>query len=100
MAENIRLLDSQIILEIFGLNSDIYVESVKFFKEKIKVSENYEKLFKEWKEIYEKIYGKKIFLDLFINHTYFAQILKILLITKLGTISPLNFEETYKDYIQ
>ncbi|KKN30779.1 hypothetical protein LCGC14_0830640 [marine sediment metagenome] len=99
MAENIRLLDSQIILEIFGLNSDIYAESVKFFKEKIKVSENYEKFFKEWKEIFEKIYGKKMFLDFFINHTYFAQILKILLITKLGTISSLNFEEIYKDYI-
>lgn len=98
MAENIRLLDSQIILEIFGLNSDIYAESVKFFKEKIKVRENYEKNFKEWKEIFEKIYAKKIFLDLFINHTYFVQILKILLMTKYETISPLNFEEIYKDY--
>ncbi len=99
MAENIRFLDSQVILEIFGLNSDIYTESVKFFNEKIKVRENYEKNFKQWKEIFEKIYGKKIFLDLFINHTYFVQILKILLITKFGTTNHLNFEEIYKNYI-
>ncbi len=99
MVKKIRMLDSQTISERFGLDSYIYSESIEFFNEKTKVEENYERNYNQWKKIFKKIYGKNISSEIFIKHSYFAQILKIFVISKLYMIKNLDFEDIYNHYI-
>ncbi len=98
MTENKRTINSQIISELFGKNSNIFVQSIKFLKEQTKKLKLYDKKFKQWKEVYKNIYGYEITSELFLKHTYFTHVLKIIIISKLSAFKNLNFEAVYEEY--
>ncbi len=100
MVKNSKIIDSLIISEKFGLGSEIYSLSITFLKEQSNKERLYEEKFLEWKEIFINIYGYEIKSELFLKHTYFTHVLKIIIITKLVTSDNLNFEEAYKEYIK
>ncbi|UCD01658.1 MAG: N-6 DNA methylase, partial [Promethearchaeota archaeon] len=99
MAENKELLNSQVIFELLGKNSEIYLNSIKFLKEQTKKQKSYEIKFRQWKEIFINIYGYEITTELFLKHTYFAHVLKIIIISRLSFSRNLNIEAIYKEYI-
>ncbi len=90
-----KSINSETIIEIFGLTSNIYKEFMSFLKEKTSIEKSYEKNFRNWKKFFSHIYGNELNSSLFLNHTYYALILKTLVIYKIGLIKNLNFEEMY-----
>jgi len=90
-----KLINSEVITKIFGVNSEIYNEFMKFLKHSSISEKNYEINYKKWGKIYNNIYGKDISSELFLKHTYFAQILKIFVLVKIGFIKNLSFEDIY-----
>lgn len=100
MAENKRDIDFNSISSIFGLDSDIYKETMKYFEERAVMEKDYENKFEKWKKVFHKIYGKEITSELFLRHSYFALILKILIICKSGLIKNQRFEEIYGEFVK
>lgn len=100
MVRNKRLIDSKVISELLGKNSEIYLESIESFKLQAKNQQIYEEKFKYWKEIFTQIYGFEITSELFLKHTYFTHVLKIIIISKLSSSKNLDFEEVYEEYIK
>ena len=100
MAENITIINSEDILELFGLKSNIYNESTIFLNNQMGIEKSFEKNYKHWREIFDKIYGRSISSELFIKHSYFTHILKILLISKIKGFRNLNYTEIYQEYIK
>ncbi|MHA1932641.1 MAG: HsdM family class I SAM-dependent methyltransferase, partial [Promethearchaeota archaeon] len=90
-----KSINSEGIIEIFGLTSDIYKEFMRFLKEKKTTDKLYEIHLRKWKTIFTSIYGNESSSELFLNHTYFALILKILVKYQMSLIKKLNFEEMY-----
>ena len=99
MVEETRAIDSNSITRIFGLRTKIYKSTIAYLNEQARGAQRnkYEEKFNQWKEIYRDIYGGKLDANLFLNHSYFALILKQLLIIKLGIIQNLDLKETYQD---
>ncbi|MFX1326820.1 MAG: class I SAM-dependent DNA methyltransferase [Promethearchaeota archaeon] len=95
-----NIIDTQMISEVFGVGSEIYSSSITFLKEQGIHGRVFEEEFIKWREIFTNIYGYEIASDLFLKHTYFTQILKVIIITKLASSENLNFEETYKEYVK
>lgn len=95
-----KLINSEVITKIFGVNSEIYNEFMKFLKHSSISEKNYEINYKKWVKTFNNIYGKDISSELFQKHTYFAQILKILVLVKIGFIKNLSFEEIYNDSVE
>ena len=89
----LRIINSEVITKLFGLNSDFYKESMSFLKNATTSEKNYERNFKKWKKIFNRIYGREISLDLFLKHTYFTLILKSLVVSKIMMSENLNFED-------
>ncbi|MHA2280772.1 MAG: N-6 DNA methylase [Promethearchaeota archaeon] len=90
-----KLINSEAITEIFGLTSDSYKEFMSFLKEKTITDKSYKINFGKWKKFFSNIYGTEMSSELFLNHTYFVLILKILVVYKMSIIKNLNFEEMY-----
>ncbi|MFX1258408.1 MAG: Eco57I restriction-modification methylase domain-containing protein [Promethearchaeota archaeon] len=85
---------------LFGLRSNFYIESIRYLEKKaISKKDKYEEKFQKWSAIFNKIYGESQSLNskLFLKHTYFALLLKSLIIVKLSVIQNLEFEEAYDD---
>ncbi|HEY0088852.1 MAG TPA: DNA methyltransferase, partial [Candidatus Lokiarchaeia archaeon] len=100
MVVNKKLLTSQDIEEFFGLKSDFFSQSIIYLEKKSKVKEEtYEQKYQYWKQVFRNIYYDSISEDLFLKHTYFALLLKSLVIINLSIIQNLDFEDTYEDYI-
>ncbi len=94
-----RIITSADIARAFGLKSKIFNESVLFLKKKASFNQKdlFNENFKEWKENYNEIYGESsISTDLFIRHTYFALLLKSLIIIKLAKVKNLNLERALR----
>ncbi|MFX0103937.1 MAG: class I SAM-dependent DNA methyltransferase [Candidatus Hodarchaeota archaeon] len=100
MAENKNLLNSQVISELLGKKSEIFVQSINFLKEQTHKQIFYEKKYKEWREVFTNIYGHNLTPELFLKHTYFTHILKIIIISKLSHSKNLNFEAVYDEYVK
>ncbi|MFW9827415.1 MAG: hypothetical protein ACFFEY_07490 [Candidatus Thorarchaeota archaeon] len=98
MVENKNFIDSYTIDELFGLESNIFAQSIEFLSKKSKTKESFQKHFSKWKYFFTKIYGYEVNSDLFLKHTYFVHILKIIVIIKLNSMDDLNFEEIYTKY--
>ena len=98
MTEKDRVLDSGMIVDLFGFNSEIYYECLQYLREMTKIEDKYDRNYTLWSEIFSKIYGKEISLELFITHSYFTHLLKILLISRLLSNKNLNFEQLFKRY--
>ncbi|MFW9773890.1 MAG: class I SAM-dependent DNA methyltransferase [Candidatus Thorarchaeota archaeon] len=91
-----KLINSKFITNNFGSNSEIFKEFIRFLKS-IRISDsNYENNFRKWLKFFDPIYGKKISSELFLKHSYFAFILKILVYSKLGSMKNHDFEEIYR----
>jgi hypothetical protein len=95
-----NIINSKFIVEKFGLNSEIFYDCMKLLKERSISEINFESNFKQWKKIFSTIYGKDISPELFLKHTYFVQLLNILLIFKLYFIKGLNFNENFNNSIE
>ena len=80
MVENEKIIGSREISNLFGLGSEIYSETTKFLKkqEQIRKAE-FQKKFRLWESIFKNIYGKEIDNSLFLKHSYYALVLKILI---------------------
>jgi hypothetical protein len=98
MTETKNPLNSRMILEIFGFNSQIYNEGIQFLQKKSTNIKNFDKNYQDWKETFYKIYGKEISLELFLDQSYFAHILKLLVISKHLSIKNLDLEDVYVEY--
>jgi len=83
MVENKKIIDSKQISELFGLGSKIYNEAAKFLKQEGNLKKiEFEKKYHLWESVFKNIYGKEIDDSLFLKHSYFASILKTLMIVK------------------
>ena len=84
-------INSKQITELFGLGSEIYSETAKFLKkqEQLKKKE-FQKKYRLWESVFKNIYGKEIDSELFLKHSYFASILKILIIVKADNLEEKN----------
>jgi hypothetical protein len=92
---NRKSINSEAITEIFGLNSGLYQEFMSFLKENTSNNKSYENNLRQWEKFFSRIYGTELSSNLFLNHTYFALVLKILVVCKIGFIKNQNLEEIY-----
>jgi hypothetical protein len=92
MVKNKKIIDSELILEKFGLKSQIYKELIGSIEKAIKKeTTTYKKYFAQWKSLYEGIYGVDIDSNLFIRHSYYSIILRYILSKKISIIKDFNF---------
>ena len=92
-----KSINSEVITDKFGLNSDLYNEFMSHIREKASSNKSYEINLRKWRKIFTTIYGEEISSELFLKHTYFAVILKMIVVSKMGLIRNQSFEETYSD---
>ena len=100
MVSNKKLIDSEDIAKFFGLSSNFFYESIKYFEKKtLSKKKEFEVKFQQWNKTFKNIFGESESLssDLFLKHTYFALLLKSLIIIKLSFIQNIDFEECYDD---
>ncbi len=91
MAETI---DSKQISKLFGLGSEIYSKAAKFLTQQGS-SKNIEfkKKYYLWESVFKNIYGKEINDALFLKHSYFASILKTLILVKASSLKEVSLIE-------
>ncbi|TFG23376.1 MAG: hypothetical protein EU529_07500 [Promethearchaeota archaeon] len=99
MVKNKGLINREEITRLFGLRSHFFAEIMRYLeKEAILKKEKFDEklrmlrgnIFKDSSELNS---------NLFLRYTYFALLLKALLIIKLSNIQNLDFEECYEDNI-
>ena len=98
--ETNKLLNSATITNLFGINSEIYSEFIKDLKSQSFSEKKYESNFKNWKQTFKIIYGNDISSDLFLKHTYFILVLKILVESKIGLLKNLDSDEIYDNVLK
>ncbi|MFX1278801.1 MAG: Eco57I restriction-modification methylase domain-containing protein [Promethearchaeota archaeon] len=91
-------LNSKFIVDKFGMHSEIYLEVMKFLNERSISEKLYKSKFELWKKDFNIIYGEAISSELFLKHTYFIQILKILISSKISSIK--DNTELNSNYIE
>ena len=95
-----KQMDSNEIVRIFGINSDIFKKVSDYF-EKIKILQedefnaNYEK----WNIKFLKIYDQDCSQDLFLRQSYYVAILKIILICKINHDNNNDVNKYYNSYL-
>ena len=77
-------INSEFVTVKFGYASDIFKELMDFLTKKAVSSEKYKKSFKKWRSAFLHIYGITISTELFLKHTYYNLILKIITIAKIN----------------
>ncbi len=92
-----EFITSKAIVEFFGFGSDIYIQAIKFLEEQAKDESQYEGDFLKWKEIFSKFYGFEVTSDLFLKHTYFTHVLKIIVMSKSNEDN-ISCEDFYNIY--
>jgi len=89
--ENEKIIGSKKISDLFGLGSKFYSEATKFLKRQEQLSKiEFQNKYRRWESVFKNIYGKDIDTSLFLKHSYFAIILKTLIIVKSR-----DLEESY-----
>jgi hypothetical protein len=79
---------------MFGLGSEIYNDIAKFLiKQKDLEKTEFQKKYRHWESIFKNIYGKEINDSLFLKHSYFASVLKTLIIVKASDLNEKNLVE-------
>ena len=97
MDENETVIDSKKISELFGIGSDIYNEITNFLEKQAKLHElDFQKKYRLWKSIFNRIYGKNIDHSLFLKHSYFALILKFLVERKFQAREKESIKKLYQ----
>ncbi len=99
MVENEKVIDSKKISELFGIGSDSYNEITNFLEKQAKLDElEFQKKYRLWKSIFKRIYGNNIDHSLFLKHSYFALILKLLVVRKLNAQGKESLKKFYQDH--
>jgi len=89
-------INSKQITELFGLGSEIYSKTAKFLKKQEQLKKiEFQKKYRLWESVFKNVYGKEIDSELFLKHSYFASILKILIIVKADNLEEENLIENY-----
>jgi len=89
-------INSKRFSELFGLSSEIYSETAKFLKKQEQLEKlEFKKKYRLWESVFKNVYGKEINNDLFHKHSYFASILKVLIIVKIDSLEEKNLFEKY-----
>ena len=84
------------ITDLFGLSSEIYSETAKFLKKQEQLNKiEFQKKYRLWESVFKNVYGKEIDNNLFRKHSYFASILKVLIIVKTDNLEEKNLFEKY-----
>ncbi|MFX1323041.1 MAG: N-6 DNA methylase [Promethearchaeota archaeon] len=97
MREEEKIINSKDILNAFGLNSSIFKDSLNFLEKEAEINEEkFKNKLKVWESLCKSFYGEETDSKLFIKHSYFALILKILLLSKLYIIQNKNTEQIYQ----
>ncbi len=97
MVEDKKIINSKDILTAFGLNSSIFKDSLNFLEKEAEINEEkFQKKLKVWESLFRSFYGEETDSKLFIKHSYFALILKVLILSKLCIIQNKNTEEIYQ----
>jgi hypothetical protein len=74
-----KKISSKEFAEFFGLETNFYKETSKFLKKQAELNKSsFEKKFRLWESAFKKIYGKEIEQTLFLKHSYYVSILKLL----------------------
>ena len=92
MVANKKIINSKDISIIFGLNSNIFKDFHQFlYQQKVEQTSIFKKRFSAWKAKFYNIYGKDIEEELFIKHSYYISLLRIILTIKLTkNIDPID----------
>jgi hypothetical protein len=94
-----KVIDSKKISDLFGIGSEIYNEITNFLEKQAKLDELvFQKKYRLWKSIFKRIYGSDIDHSLFLKHSYFALILKLLVARKLFARGKENIKKFYQDH--
>ncbi|MFX0022765.1 MAG: Eco57I restriction-modification methylase domain-containing protein [Candidatus Hermodarchaeota archaeon] len=94
---NNGFITSNALVGFLGFGSEIYDQTIKYLEACVNKEESYEKSFLKWKEVFSSIYGHEISSDLFLKHTYFTHVLKIIVISNSNRKN-LEFESIYRRY--
>ena len=98
MVEGKKVIEFDDVTRLFGVRSRIFHAGMKYLEKKsISRKEKFDKKLQKWQEIFLPIYGKDLDPHLFIRHTYFALVLKVLIIQKLALVHNLDLEDAYED---
>lgn len=93
-----KTLNHAEIDRLFGSRSVIFNRGMNLIEKKRKSNaEKYERTFKAWKKAFKDIYGNAMNDRVFLKHTYFALLLKSLVIIELNIANNLDLEETFND---
>ncbi|NVM46900.1 MAG: N-6 DNA methylase [Candidatus Lokiarchaeota archaeon] len=95
--ENKKIIGSKEISDLFGLSSKFYNETAKFLKKQEQLKKvEFQKKYRRWESNFKNIYGNEINTSLFLKHSYFASILKSLIIVKARDLEEsILFEKDY-----
>ena len=86
MVENKKVINSKQLAEFFGLGTNIYNETSKFLKKQAELNKSgFQEKFCLWKAAFKSIYGKEIEQSLFLQHSYYVSILKIIILLNVNT---------------
>ena len=86
MVENKKVISSKQLVEFFGLGTNFYKETSKFLKKQAELDKNsFQNKFLRWESAFKKIYGKEIDQSLFLKHSYYVSILKLLVLLNADT---------------
>ena len=81
-----KKISSKEFVEFFGLGTNFYKETSKFLQKQAELNKNdFQKKFLLWESAFKKIYGKEIKQSLFLKHSYYISILKLLVLLKADT---------------
>jgi len=85
MVENKKVINSRQFAEFFGLGTNFYKETSKFLKKQAELNKNgFQEKFSLWEAAFKKIYGKEIDQSLFLQHSYYVSILKIIVLMNVN----------------
>ncbi len=86
MVENKKVINSKQFAEFFGLGTNFYKETSKFLKKQAELNKSgFQEKFRLWKSVFTKIYGKEIEQSLFLKHSYYISILKIIILLSVNS---------------
>ncbi|NHJ25422.1 MAG: hypothetical protein EAX89_12645 [Candidatus Lokiarchaeota archaeon] len=85
MVANKKVIDSRDISDLFGLNSKIFRDLYEFLENQSNIEDlESQKRFNRWKSTFFSIYGEDVDKPLFLKHSYFILLLRVITNIKFG----------------
>jgi hypothetical protein len=84
MVANKKVIDSKDISDLFGLTSKIFRDIYEFIETQSEIEKlHFQKIFDKWKSTFYNIYGDDVDKVLFLKHSYFILLLRIITSIKI-----------------